>query len=67
MERTSFLDQNFRGRPLWRDPAYTTLPSGASDTFDDRVNDDIFDAEDERAEVDVIVNGTIHNEQRRTI
>ena len=58
MNRNAIQDQNVRGRPVWR---------CATDTFDDRVSEEIFDAEDERAEVDVIVNGTIHSEQRRTI
>jgi hypothetical protein len=29
----------------------------AADTFDDRVSDDIFDADDERTEVGIIVHG----------
>jgi hypothetical protein len=29
----------------------------ASDTFDDRVSEDIFDADDERTEVGIIVDG----------
>ncbi len=37
-----------------------TLRAAAADTFDDRVSEDIFDAEDERAEVDIIVHGRIH-------
>ncbi len=37
----------------WREQEYTAL--WASDRFDDRVSDDIFDVEDERAEVDIIV------------
>lgn len=41
----------------WREAEYAALRAIASDTCDDRVSDDIFDAEDERAEVDVIVHG----------
>ncbi len=31
-------------------------------SFDDRVTEDIFDIEDERAEVDIILHGLIHDE-----
>jgi hypothetical protein len=45
----------------WGEAEYAALRVGATDTFDDRVSEDIFDAEDERAEVDIIVHGMIHN------
>lgn len=32
----------------------------AADTCDDRVSENIFDVEDERAEVDIIVHGMLH-------
>jgi hypothetical protein len=31
-------------------------------SFDDRVTEDIFDIEDERAEVEIIVHGMMHDE-----
>jgi len=39
----------------WRDAEYAALRFVASDTCDDRVSDSIYDAEDERLEVDGIV------------
>lgn len=41
----------------WREAEYAALQVNAADTCDDRVSEDIFDAEDERAEVDIIVHG----------
>ena len=46
----------------WREAGYAALRVRASDTFDDRVSEDIFDIEDERAEIELIVHGMIHNE-----
>jgi len=40
---------------IWREAEYAALQANAADTFDDRVSEDIFDVEDERAEVDIIV------------
>jgi len=44
----------------WREAEYAALRLNAADTCDDRVSDDIFDLEDERAEVDIIVHGMQH-------
>lgn len=41
----------------WREAEYTALQANAADTFDDRVSEDIFDVEDERVEIDIIVHG----------
>ena len=41
----------------WREAEYAALQANAADTFDDRVSEDIFDVEDERAEIDIIVHG----------
>jgi hypothetical protein len=41
----------------WRDAEYAALRVNAADTCDDRVSDNIYDIEDERAEVDIIVHG----------
>ena len=46
----------------WHRAEYAALGIGASDRFEDRVSEDIFDIEDERAEVDIIVHGLIHDE-----
>ena len=57
----------FRGRKLperriaWREAEYAALRANAADTCDDRVSENIFDVEDERAEIDIIVNGMIHS------
>jgi hypothetical protein len=42
----------------WRDAEYSALCAIAADTCDDRVSEDIFDIEDEWAEVDIIVHRT---------
>jgi hypothetical protein len=44
----------------WREAEYAALRKNDADTCDDRVSEDIFDVEDERAEVDIIVHGMIH-------
>ena len=44
----------------WREAEYAALRLNAADTCDDRVSESIFDAEDERAEVDIIVQGMDH-------
>jgi hypothetical protein len=45
--------------PVWREAEYAVLGAGAADAYDDRVSENIFDAEDERAEIDAIVRGMI--------
>ncbi|OFW16445.1 MAG: hypothetical protein A3H27_02045 [Acidobacteria bacterium RIFCSPLOWO2_02_FULL_59_13] len=45
----------------WREAEYAALRANAADTYDDRVSENIFDIEDERAEVDIIVHGMIHD------
>ena len=44
----------------WREAEYAALRANAADTCDDRVSEDIFDVEDERAEVDLIVHRMQH-------
>jgi len=46
----------------WREAEYDALKASATDTFDDRVSEDIFDSEDERAEIELIVHGMIRSE-----
>jgi len=45
----------------WLDEEYTGLWTNAADTLDDRVSEEIFDAEDERAEIEIIVHGMMHS------
>lgn len=50
------------GLPVaWREAEYAALRANAADTCDDRVSEDIFDAEDERAEVEIIVHKMDHD------
>jgi hypothetical protein len=44
----------------WREAEYAALRENAADSCDDRVSENIFDAEDERAEVDIIAHGMMH-------
>jgi hypothetical protein len=46
---------------VWRDAEYAARRINAEDTCDDRVSDNIFDIEDERAEVDIIVHRMGHD------
>ena len=41
----------------WHEAEYAALRANAADTCDDRVTENIFDVEDERLEVDLIVHG----------
>jgi len=44
----------------WVEAEYAALRANAADTCDDRVSENIFDVEDERAEIDIILHRTIH-------
>lgn len=44
----------------WREAEYAALHANATHTCDDRVSESIFD-DDERAEVDIIIHGMIHD------
>jgi hypothetical protein len=44
----------------WREAEYAALQVNAADTCDDRVSEDIFDVEDEHAEVDIIIHRMNH-------
>jgi hypothetical protein len=46
--------------PAWREAEYAALRFNAADSCDDRVSENIFDAEDERAEVGIIVDRMMH-------
>lgn len=46
---------------VWREAEYAALRANAAGTYDDRVSDNIFDAEDERAEIDIIRHGLMQD------
>ena len=61
MKRSTHRSRKSPVLPIaWREAEYAALRINAADTCDDRVSDDIFDLEDERAEVDIIVHGMQH-------
>ena len=61
MKRSAFRSRKSAELPIaWREAEYAALRANAADTCDDRVSENIFDVEDERAEVDIIVRGMIH-------
>lgn len=51
--------KNTRLPLAWREAEYAALRADAADRCDDRVSENMFDAEDERAEVDNVVHGLI--------
>jgi hypothetical protein len=62
VKRTAVHRRKAPGLPIaWRDAEYAALRAIAADTCDDRVSEDIFDIEDERAEVDIIVHRMNHS------
>ncbi len=62
MKRSTIRSRTSAQRPIaWREAEYAVLRNRAADAYDDRVSDDIFDVEDERAEVDIIVHRMIND------
>jgi hypothetical protein len=58
MKRSAIRSRKSPELPIaWREADYAALRINAADTCDDRVSDNIFDIDDERAEVDNIVLG----------
>ncbi len=58
MRRTEFPRRKVPELPIaWRVAESAALRINAADTCDDRVSEEIFDVDDERAEVDLIVHG----------
>ena len=56
MKRTAFRNQKLPELPLaWGETEYALPRVNTADAYDDRVSEDIFDGEDQRAEVDIIV------------
>ena len=61
MKRTATHGRKLLELPVgWREAEHAALRANAADTCDDRVSEDIFDVEDERAEVDILFNRTQH-------
>lgn len=61
MKGSAIRGRKFPELPIaWREAEYAALRTNAADTCDDRVSEDIFDVEDERAEVENIVHRMIH-------
>jgi hypothetical protein len=61
MRHTPIRSRKSHELPLaWREAEYAGFGTDTADFYDDRVSENIFDAEDERAEVDAIVRGMIH-------
>ena len=44
----------------WREAEYAAVRANAADRYDDRVSENFFDAEGERAQVDLIVHALMH-------
>ena len=62
MKRTALRSRESVKPPIaWREAEYAALRANAADTCDDRVSEEIFDVEDERAEIEVIVRGMSHD------
>ena len=62
MKRSAIRSRTLGKLPIaWRDAEYAALRLNAADTCDDRVSENIFDVEDERAEVEIIVHGMLHD------
>jgi hypothetical protein len=62
MKSTTLHHQKSHQLPIsWREAEYAARRINAEDTCDDRVTEDIFDVEDERAEVDIIVHNMIQD------
>jgi hypothetical protein len=62
MKRNAFRGQKSKRLPIaWRDTDYAGLRTFAADNFDDRTSDNVFDVEDERAEIDSIVQRMMHD------
>ena len=60
MKSFAFRDRQSSELPIaWREAEYAALLANAEDTCDDRVSENIFDVEDERAEVDIIAHRMI--------
>jgi hypothetical protein len=60
MRRSAIRSRKSPEVPIaWHEDEYAAVVAKAADLADDRVSDDIFDVEDERAEIDIIVQSRI--------
>ncbi len=63
MKRTAVHRRSAAKVPMsWREAEYVALRFNAADTCDDRVSENIFDADDERTEVDSILHAMIRSD-----
>lgn len=63
MRRTAYHRRKAAKLPIaWREAEYAALRVNAADTCDDRVSENIFDVDDERAEVDIIIHGMMRGD-----
>jgi hypothetical protein len=61
VKRSAYRRRNLPQLPIaWREAESAALRANAAGTCDDRVSENIFDVEDERAEVDIIVHRMNH-------
>ena len=61
MKRTAIRRRKLPELPIaWREAEYAALRANAAGTCDDHVSENIFEVEDERAEVDILVHRMIH-------
>lgn len=61
MKHTAYSHRKSPKLPIaWREAEFAARRINAEDTCDDRVTEDIFDVEDERTEVDIIVSRMSH-------
>ena len=62
MRRNALRGRKSKPLPIaWREADYAGVRAGAADDFDDRTADSMFDGEDERAEIDSIVQRMMHD------
>lgn len=62
MKQTAFSRRKLFDLPIaWRAAELTARRINAEDTCDDRVSENIFDVEDERTEVDILVTRMSHD------
>ena len=61
MKRAAVRHQKAVELPIaWREAEYAAVQANAADTSDDRVSENIFNVEDEWAEIETIVHGMNH-------
>lgn len=62
MKHSTVRSKTLAALPVaWRKAEYAALRANAADTCDDRVSDSIYDLEDERAEIGIIVDRMSHD------